>query len=387
MNLFIVPSWYPSGSNPSYGIFVKEQIAMMANERPSWKIGVSTWGQGDESKLIWVKDHLNNLKKIVNHGSDIAKTVDSNGFKEYYQPALSWTKKFKKGNIREIIRSNELNYQVFALENGKPDLIMVQACYPGVLIADYLSEKYKIPTHLHIRLGGKMFENMLSELGQMRTKMLSAISRANLITVTSKFHQVEINKWVAKSSILYNPVDRDFFKIDKSLKGDYAVAIGRLEDEKGFDRLIDALVLVPDLNLKIVGKGSLERKLIRKVEKFNLSSRVNFYGESNRTDVRRFIQNSKFLILPSSYETFGNVILEAMACGKPVVATKCGGPQEIVNADIGYLAEMDTEDLAQKIQLMVDSLNQFDTDQIRKDSERFSSQAWINSLEKLIITL
>ena len=73
---------------------------MLAKEKPSWKIGVSTWGQGDDEKLIWLKDHFRNVSKFTRHGDDKAKETSINGFTEYYQPALSWTKKISKREYR-----------------------------------------------------------------------------------------------------------------------------------------------------------------------------------------------------------------------------------------------------------------------------------------------
>lgn len=385
MNLFIVPSWYPAASNPSYGIFVKEQIAMLARERPNWRIGVSRWGQGDQEKLLWVKDHFRNVRKISNHGHDKAIVSDSSGFREFYQPALSWTKKFRKGNLREIIRCNELNYQAYTLENGKPDLILVQACYPGIFIAEYLSDKYEVPVHLHIRLGGFMFENLLRELGSMKNDLLKAISKASIVTVTSRFQADELHQWVANPQILNNPVDIDFFKIGTSNDG-YALAIGRLEAEKGFDLLIDALKKVPGLELKIVGSGSLENKLSKKIKSLGLTDRVRLLGEANREQIRILIQGCQFLVLPSKYETFGNVLLESMACGKPVVATKCGGPGEIVQPESGYLAEINSSDLGYQIERMMENIDVFNPHVIRKITEdRFSSAQWACRLEELFI--
>lgn len=381
MNLFIVPSWYPSDSNPSYGIFVKEQIGMMARERPNWQIGVSTWGQGDHEKLIWVKDHIRNISKINKHGDDKAGIKEFEGYKEYYQPALSWTKKFRRGNLREIIRCNELNYQAHTLENGKPDIIMAQACYPGILIAEYLADKYDVPIHLHIRLGGFMFEKMLSELGSIRDELLNAINKAKAITVTSDFHGREMSKWASNTKTLFNPVDLDFFQIREENE-EHALAIGRLENEKGFDLLLKAVAKTSNLQVKIVGSGTQEDQLRKQINKLNLTDRVNLVGERNREEVRELVQKSKFLILPSRYETFGNVLLEAMACGKPVVATKCGGPEEIVLPDIGYLTNVDADDLADKIQNMMRNYRSFNPEQIRQIAEdRFSTKNWTYTLE------
>ena len=141
MNVFVIPSWYPSEPNPHYGIFNAEQVRFLAKSKPDWKFGVSTWGQGDFNKQLWAKDHIWNLSKVTKHNSDIGgvREVSKNVW-EYYEPALSWTKKLKKGNLDNIIKASELNFQELSMEHGVPDLIWVQATYPGVFAAKYLSD-------------------------------------------------------------------------------------------------------------------------------------------------------------------------------------------------------------------------------------------------------
>ncbi|WP_420577557.1 glycosyltransferase [Ekhidna sp.] len=386
MNLFIVPSWYPSASNTTYGIFIKEQIAMMTRLRPEWKVGVSTWGQGDPKKLIWAKDHIKSLSKLLHHQKDTSRIVDDHGFTEYYQPALSWTKRFRMGNLKDIVRCNELNYQAYTLQHGKPDAIYVQAVYPGVLIGEYLAEKYKVPYYVHIRLGGFMFQKMLEDLGSLKEQTLSAISKADSVMVTSDFQAKEIDKWVMETKTIYNPVDIDFFGVKKGI-GDYALAIGRLEPEKGFDILIDAAADIANLRLKIVGDGSQMESLLKKAKQLKVEDRIEFVGEKNREEVRSYIQNCQFLVLPSRYETFGNVLPEAMACGKPVVATKCGGPEEIVNDENGILSDINAAHLKDCILKMMSSYNQFDPNVIRGYVvDKFAPEKWMDKVESALKT-
>lgn len=357
---------------------------MMAQLRPDWKIGVSLWGQGDNEKLLWVKDHFKNVSKIKKHSDDNFYKNDSANLSEYYQPALSWTKKFRKGNLNEIIRCNELNFQHFSLEHGQPNIILVQATYPGVIIGNYLSEKYKIPYVVHVRLGGFMFEKLLSELGGMKTELLRCLNSAHRVVVTSDFQGKGLKRWIPESTALHNPIDITFFQ-PKEKVGDYIVSIGRLEQEKGFDLLIDAMKNLPDIKLKIGGSGSQERQLKQQVIDLELDHRVEFLGELDRLVVKEIISNSSFLVLPSKYETFGNVLLEAMACGKPVVATSCGGPEEIVSKNTGYLCECTADAISSSISNMMVGRASFSSVEIRKEVvARFSPSVWMDQLENIL---
>jgi len=64
MNIFYIPSWYPSYNNPIYGTFIKEQIELLARQHTRWHLATSIWGQGDAQHMLWAKDHFKNLKKI-----------------------------------------------------------------------------------------------------------------------------------------------------------------------------------------------------------------------------------------------------------------------------------------------------------------------------------
>lgn len=354
---------------------------MMANMQPDWKIGVSTWGQGDDEKLLWIKDHFKNVKKIKLNGQDQSAKNSRRNLTEYYQPALSWTKKFRKGNLNEIVRCNELNFQHYVLEHGPPDMITVQGAYPGAIIGNYLSEKYDIPYTVHVRLGGYMFEQLLNEVSSMKNELLASINSADQIFTTSLFQSEGLKKWISKSSVLYNPVDTTFFKPSEN-EEKYIIAIGRLEKEKGFDLLIDAIKGTPDVHLKIGGTGSEEGKLKQQVINNQLEDRVEFLGELDREKVKRSITNCQFLVLPSRYETFGNVLLEAMSCGKPVVATKCGGAEEIITVKTGYLCEINSKDLSRSILTMMTNSQSFDSAGIIEEVEsRFSPGVWMEKIK------
>ncbi len=385
MNLFVVPSWYPNPSNPTYGVFIKEQIAMMSRLRPNWKIGLSKWGQGDSEKLLWAKNHFKNIRKILKHNQDQSHSSQEDGFSEFYQPALSWTKKFRKGNLREIVRCNELNFQSHSIKFGTPDFITVQACYPGALIAKYLSDKYRIPFHIHIRLGGFMFERLLDDLGSMKKDLLNALQSADIVSVTSEFQKKSLKGWIKDAQVIHNPVDTEFFQPDQEKNKIFALTISRLEPEKGMDLLLEGLLSVTGIQLKIVGEGSLQRPIQRWIEEKGLSERVEIVGSKNRDEIRNLLQATQFLILPSRFETFGNVLLEAMACGRPVVATKCGGPKEIISEKVGFLSEVNTKDLSDKIFIMKEQFKSFDPFEIREYvKERHAPEVWMGQYEALL---
>lgn len=116
--------------------------------------------------------------------------------------------------------------------------------------------------------------------------------------------------------------------------------IGRLEKQKGLIYLLKAMKLIlqrfPDARLEVTGEGSLMNELKKECIKLNISNSVIFFGKF--ADVIPFYKRMDIFVLPSVYEGFGIVLLEAMAAGVPIVATNVDGIKEVViNGECGLL--------------------------------------------------
>ena len=135
--------------------------------------------------------------------------------------------------------------------------------------------------------------------------------------------------------------------------GDYAVFAGRLSQEKGVTTLLDAWEHVHrDCTLKIVGDGPLRARLEVQAKERGLAH-VTFCGRLSREESIATVKGARFQITPSLwYEGFPMVIVEAFACGVPVLCSRLGGMQEIVaDAETGlHFNPGDAQDLARKVE-------------------------------------
>jgi glycosyltransferase involved in cell wall biosynthesis len=113
------------------------------------------------------------------------------------------------------------------------------------------------------------------------------------------------------------------------------LAVGRLEPQKDYPMLLAAMARVPGSTLSIAGDGSLRAALEAEVRELGLGDRVRFLG--TRTDMAQQYAGHDGYVLSSAWEGFGLALAEAMATGLPVVATRSGGPQEIIGDDGGGL--------------------------------------------------
>ncbi len=123
------------------------------------------------------------------------------------------------------------------------------------------------------------------------------------------------------------------------------VVVGRLSPEKGVDLFIEAFALLlqqkPSARAVIVGDGAEKENLLTLCDKLGLNKYIKFAGYSQR--VGDFMEAADAVVLPSRSEGSPNVILEAMAVGRPVVATDVGGVSEIIQPDIsGILVEKES---------------------------------------------
>jgi len=119
-----------------------------------------------------------------------------------------------------------------------------------------------------------------------------------------------------------------------------ALALGRLHPNKAFDVLIAALAQVPHLHLWLAGTGDERGALERQAAATGVSERIRFLGW--RQDVPALLAAADFLVCPSRHEPLGNVVIEAWAARRPVVAAASAGPAELIrNEETGLLVPVD----------------------------------------------
>jgi len=124
------------------------------------------------------------------------------------------------------------------------------------------------------------------------------------------------------------------------------VFLGRLHERKGVSDLISAMPAVleehPDHRLIIIGRGELEEDLARRIERMGLGEHVDLAGHLDDGQVRERLSHARLFVMPSLYEGFGMVMIEAMAAGLPVVATPAGAAPEIIrDGENGHLVDID----------------------------------------------
>ena len=139
---------------------------------------------------------------------------------------------------------------------------------------------------------------------------------------------------------LFHPEGRDKGRSDLELRRPTLLSVGNLLAFKGHGLVIEALSLLPEYGLVIAGDGPDRAAFEALARQCGVSGRVRFVGSLSQQDLRRYYCAADGLVLASSREGWPNVLLEAMACGTPVIATAVGGVPEIVTStDAGAVVE------------------------------------------------
>ncbi len=268
---------------------------------------------------------------------------------------------FNKSNVRFAIAP-----LARLIRNLNPDLILSNMSHAN--IAAWLALKLSRATAKIIMVEhgiiSKEFtvsiSSMLKYLMKFvypRSDKVVAVSSgtANDLSISLKLNRQKID-------VIYNPIVfpeiepyskeiiDDPFLIDKKFL--YIVSVGSLKLAKDYPTLLKAFRIVRDeldINLLILGDGPLRMELTILAKKLNLSNNVYFLGVQRNPF--KYMRNARLLVLSSEWESFGNVVVEAMACECPVVSTDCIGPREILaGGEFGLLTPVgDPKDLAQSI--------------------------------------
>lgn len=229
---------------------------------------------------------------------------------------------------------------------GKPDLIHAHCALWVGPAAAKLKRTYDIPyvlTEHHsaiLSLHGEKTERALCR-SYAAADRLVAVSQHLADAVAMRVPDKAID-------VVPNIVDTAFFSpVPRAVRtdGPRILAVGNLDRNKSHDVLLRAFakarVSLPQATLTIAGGGPLLAELQSLAQSLNVHEAVTFSGQLPREGVRDLLRRSDMLVQPSKYETFGVTIIEAGAVGLPVIATACGGPNEIVTSANGVLVPVD----------------------------------------------
>ena len=299
----------------------------------------------------------------------------------YYSPFLFHVLAFDSFDLSnfDVVLSSSSRYAHFV--KTKPDTKHV--CYmhsPGRMFwepFDYFeNENYGILKPL--KSLSKLF--LACPLSLIRAFDYRAAQNVDVFLTNSKTSQDRIKKYYKKdSTIVYPFANLDLFKNVKTADGDYFVVLTRLLPWKKVDVAVEACTNL-NLPLKIIGDGPDINRL-----KSIAGKSVEFLGYANDTEKVEVLSGCKALIVTQK-EDFGISTLEAMACGKPVIAYKKGGALETIIEDItGTFFSNQTSACLEEVLSDFDS-KKFLSEDCIKQAYKFDKNTFISTIQKVLYT-
>ena len=259
------------------------------------------------------------------------------------------------------------------------DVIHAYFGYPDGVVAAKLAARYKVP---FIITEQASWIPWMDNYPRVRQQAVWAASRCAFHVSVSNFTKKTIAHFTGnndKLRVVPNGVDGNVFtplKNGGQINPNQILYVGLTRHVKGIDVLLKAMQEVikqkPEIKLVLVGGGfyrdyqAKEAELRQLAQNLGVEKNIEFAGMKPPPEVANYMRESALLILPSRTETFGAVLVEALACGTPVLATRCGGPEDIVNETVGRLVpKEDPESLADAIVDLTNHRDKFNSAELR----------------------
>ena len=331
MKILLLPSWYPTNENKINGIFFKEQAEALLR-------------YGVDIRVLTI--NLLSIKEVLKRKQIGLEIVNENGVKVYrytnynYFPRMtSLYLKYYGVLVKKLIKEIE-SYE------GKIDIVHIHSALDAGLA--YSLSKIEIPyvvTEHSTKYSRKLIKNIEEKY------LFNVFKKAKSVIVVGCGLKEEIKKYVENSEIIIIPnmvsLERKDIKIGMNNRFRF-FSLGLLSKKKGMDILIESFYKyskeLDNVELYIGGSGEEAEALKRLIKKYELEGKIKLLGKLNREEVQQNMANCNAFILASRHETFGIVYLEAMLYGKPVIATKTGGPDTFITKETGILIPVEDID-------------------------------------------
>lgn len=383
MHVLIIPSWYPHQPSDIGGSFFREQA--IALHKHGCKVGV----------IYPELRSLRNWRSIFSGQNGISVEQDE-GVATYRSRGMNWFPRTVVPASKLFVWHGCRLYGRYVAENGVPDIVHVHSLLYAGSVAAEISRKYAVP-FVVTEHSSAFASEMISAKGMRIAKNASSIA-AKKFAVSGAFANL-LNKLIGLKNALWeeipNIVNEKFCTYALPLKNNgnlfEFINIALMDEKKRQDNILHAFAQTcksyPNVRLTLGGDGPERCKLEKLARDLGIAEKVKFTGLLSREQVLAEMAGADAFVLSSRYETFGVVVIEALALGKPVVATKCGGPESIVRKEDGILIPVDDVNaLAAAMRQMMENRNDYDPIEIRQACIARYSEAAIATRLKQVYT-
>lgn len=376
IHILIIPSWYPAKAGDIQGSFFREQA--LALSKKGHKVGVIA------PSMYSLKDW-----KSIAFKPHSVQFENDKGVLTYRQQRVNYTPRLKGITRARRVRIGTRLVDKYVIDNGVPDIVHVHSLINAGFIAYKVKQKYGIP--YVVTEHSSAFARELVDKKTIKQLIPVVKSSAKNIAVSNEFKNLledtfKNSKWEYIPNIVSDEFLEYKFQADNNFEAFTFSNICLMSPNKRVDLIILAFAKAfkgnPNIKLKLGGDGPVRSSLEKLVKREGVSEQVTFLGALERGQVKEEVAKSDAFVLSSEYETFGVVIIEALALGKPVIATRCGGPESIVVPEVGYLVDRNSvESLAQGMIDLYNHREKYSAEAIREYCRcHFSEAAVVDKL-------
>jgi glycosyltransferase involved in cell wall biosynthesis len=403
INILFIPSWLPGrGLLRVNGVFSIHQAEIINKFSLKYRPIIVEWGQGREYIPLtrpWELREWRRVRKQLRN----TRVDRNNGVRRLkVKPPIMWSHQLPLGGHQRLVpKIMESINEVYMQEGLKIDLIHAHVSYPGGYLASKISKELNVPYVLtefmgpfpfpHFRRFDSMYEEFIAKpiRGASENLVLSQYlkERYGLLGLP----EPEIVPFSVDGA-RFKPIDEDIVNENRASKQDKSARllfIGSIIKEKGVSDLLQALKILHDsgrrVTLSIIGDGKDASRFHKLANELTINHMIEWKGLVDNQDLPDMLHKADIFVMPSWHDTFGVVYVEAMACGLPIVATRCGGPDSFITDEIGKLVPVKSPNhLAQAIGEMIDSLQSYSRNTIRRRfEENFSDENIVRKLEEV----
>jgi L-malate glycosyltransferase len=370
MHILIVPSWYPQTPNDVSGVFFRDQALALRNY--GHEVGV-------------LATSMRSLRSLARGKSTAPVFENDQGLLTYRKEVLAALPRLPYGNFWLLKRAARKLFKRYISDHGKPDILHAHAAIFGGTIAAELSREFDLPLVLTEHSTGfarKIYSGWQLKLAQKAmcaSTACIAVSPALAQLLKEKFPE-NGNSWLWIPNVV---ADR-FKKPEPRNRRNRPIRflnLALMTEKKGQFDLVQAFSLLEasglDTELWLAGDGPIRSRLELMAHDYGVYNRVKFLGMVSPESVPNLLAEADVMVVSSHYETFGVVAAEALMAGIPVVSTRCGGPECIVEIGDGLLVEpRDPEKLAAAMLEISKNIDSYDSSKIiSRARRRFSGSA------------
>jgi glycosyltransferase involved in cell wall biosynthesis len=312
----------------------------------------------------------------ISHRKELKQTENLRYVPYFYLP------KFGRRFYSAMMFASIMLHSGLWLMRKKPKKIFASWAFPDAVAASWISKLFNCDFYFKVH-GSDI--NLHGKVPARAKQIVNASKRAlGILSVSQALANEMIAMGVNKEKIhvIYNGVDHQKFQIQhaisKEKNDDYILYVGNLKKEKGVIELLKGFAAIsekhPTLKLLYAGPGHLRSEISSQAQYLAISDKVVLLGSVDHSQLPKLISQARVLALPSYNEGVPNVVLEAMACGIPVLVSNVGGIPEVVDEKICGKIISAKSDLAVASGLAYILSKTWDKEKIQQHSLQFSWQ-------------